>query len=153
MEAPEQNDLEKFIHAQLRQLPDREAPNELVTNVLAAIAKREKQPWWKQSFLHWPKGVQCVLFVALLSLFGAAAYGTAHATSQVQVPDVSEQISSYAWVWRTSRTIGETLLLAISGLPVQWLVGIGVVFLMLYAACIAAGFALFRVTSGAGSDA
>ena len=153
MEAPEQNDLEKFIHARLRQLPDREAPEALVNNVLAALARRKALPWWRQSFSYWPKKVQGLLFAVLASVFLAAVYGASHAADKVPVPDVAEQISSYAWVWRTIRSIGETLVLSVSSLPMQWLLAIGCLFMLLYGACIAAGFALFRVTAAPGSHA
>jgi hypothetical protein len=152
MDAPEQTDLEKFIHTQLRKLPDREAPDKLVDNVLAAIAKRKNLPWWKQSFTHWPRHIQCFLFVALGSLFAAAFYGASQASVNVAAP-VSERLSAYAWIWRTARTLGEALLLAVGGIPLQWLFAIALVLVLLYGACIAAGFALFRVTARAGSYA
>ena len=44
MELPDNNDLEKFIHAQLQKLPQHEAPVSLVSNVLAAIASPQKAP-------------------------------------------------------------------------------------------------------------
>jgi hypothetical protein len=150
MESREQNDLEKFIHAQLQKLPDREAPESLVGNVLSAIAARKKLPWWKQSFNFWPRQGQCLLFAALVLVFGAVIYGTGRAADTVSLPDVSGRLSSYAWIGRTARAIGESLVLAVSGLHWQWLAAIALVFILLYAACLAAGFALFRVTASAG---
>lgn len=153
METPENKDLEKFIHAQLQKLPEREAPETLVSNVMAAIAARKKLPWWKQSFSHWPRRNQYLLFTALALVFLASLYGTGRAADSVSVPDVSEQLSSYAWVWRTARSIGESVLLAAGNLSVEWWIGIAAVLASLYAACLAAGFALFKVTSAAGSSA
>src|SRR6185369_3705745 len=122
MESPENNDLEKFIHAQLQKLPEREAPEALVSNVLAAIAKRKKLPWWKHSFTFWPRYIQNMFFVALASVFLAAIYFSGRAADNVTVPDVSAQLSFYAWVGRTLRTIGETLFVTVSNLPLQYLV-------------------------------
>ena len=153
MELPDNNDLEKFIHAQLQKLPDREAPESLLSNVLDAIAAREKVPWWRQSFTHWPKHVQSVLFVVLATVFLGFIYGAGRAADNVSVPDFSEHLSSYAWIGRTLRSIGEALFLAVSNLTMEWFVAIGLVFLLLYGACIAAGFALFKVTSSAGAHA
>ena len=106
MELPDNNDLEKFIHAQLQKLPQHEAPASLVSNVLAAIATRKKLPWWRQSFIFWPRRVQSLLFTALGLVFAAVIYGTGRADN-VSVPDVSEQLSSYAWIARTIRSVGE----------------------------------------------
>jgi hypothetical protein len=153
MELPDNNDLEKFIHAQLQKLPQHEAPVSLVSNVLAAIATRKKLPWWKQSFTFWPRRVQCLLFAALGLVFAAAIYGTGRAADNVSVPDVSEQLSSYAWIARTIRSVGEALFLAVTNLPLEYFVGLVAVFLLLYGACIAAGFALFKVTSSVASHA
>ncbi len=152
MEPPENNDLEKFIHAQLQKLPEREAPEALVTNVLAAIARRKKLPWWKQSFTFWPRHIQNLFFVVLASLFLAAIYLSGRAADNVTVPDVSAQLSSYAWIGRTVRTIGETLVVTVTNLPLQYLVAFAIVFIVLYGACVAAGFALFKVTSSARSS-
>jgi hypothetical protein len=152
MELPEHNELEKFIHAQLQMLPEREAPEALVSNVLAAIAKHKKLPWWKQSFTFWPRHIQNMFFVALASVFLLAIYLSGRAADNVTVPDVSAQLSSYAWVGRTLRTIGETVFVTVSNLPLQYFVGFAMVFMLLYGACLAAGFALFKVTSSARSS-
>jgi hypothetical protein len=152
MELPENNELEKFIHAQLQKLPEREAPEALVSNVLAAIAKRKKLPWWKQSFTFWPRHIQNMFYVALASVFVAAIYLSGRAADNVTVPDVSTQLSSFAWVGRTLRSIGETLFVTVSNLPLQYFLAFAVVFMVLYGACIAAGFALFKVTSSARSS-
>lgn len=152
MESPENNELEKFIHAQLQKLPEREAPEALVSNVLSAIAKRKKLPWWKQSFTFWPRHIQNMFFVALTCVFVAAMYLSGRAADNVVVPDVSAQLSSYAWVGRALRTIGETLLVTISNLPLQYFVALAIVFMVLYGACVAAGFALFKVASSARSS-
>ena len=152
MELPDNNDLEKFIHAQLQKLPEREAPEALVSNVLAAIAKRKKLPWWKQSFTFWPRHIQNMFFVVLGSAFLLAIYLSGRAADNVTVPDVSAQLSSFAWVGRTLRTIGESLFVTVSNLPFQYFVAFAIVFMLLYGACLAAGFALFKVASSGRSS-
>jgi hypothetical protein len=153
MEGSENKDLEKFIHAQLQKLPEREAPESLLVDVMAAIAARKEQPWWKQSFSHWPRRNQYMLFAALAVVFIASLYGTGRAAESVSGLEVSEQLSSYAWVWRTTRSIAEGVVLALANLSTQWWLAIALVLASLYAACLAAGFALFKVTSAAGSSA
>jgi hypothetical protein len=152
MELPENNDLEKFIHAQLQKLPEREAPEAVVSNVLAAIARRKKLPWWKQSFTFWPRHIQKIFFVALASVFVAAMYLGGRAADNVPVPDVSAQLSSLTLIGRTLRSIGEAVFVTVSNLPLQYLFAFALVFMLLYGACIAAGFALFKVTSSARSS-
>jgi hypothetical protein len=151
MQFPENNDLEKFIHAQLQKLPDRQAPPSLVGNVLAAIAARKKLPWWKQSFTFWPRKVQCLLFVSLAALWIGAIYAAGRAANSVSVPDVSEQLSSYAWVGRALQTLGETFVATLMSLPTGYWMALGAIFLVLYGACLVTGFALFKVTRSAAS--
>ena len=66
--------LEKFIDQQLKKLPEREAPDNLVANVLAALAARENRPWWKQPFTSWPRNSQAFLFAALSMVFAGVVY-------------------------------------------------------------------------------
>jgi len=153
MESSEQNDLEKFIHAQLQKLPEREAPEILAVNVMAAIAARKNLPWWKQPFTHWPRNIQSVLFVALAAIFGTVLYGTNRAANVVSVPDVSEHLSTFAWVGTIFRSVGESLFLAIRSLGLEWFIGFAVIFALLYGVCLVAGFALFKVTTGTASRA
>jgi hypothetical protein len=148
MELPETNELEKFIHAQLQKLPERDAPESLVTNVLAAIAAREKLPWWKQPFMHWPRGVQSTFFVALGAVFGGVLYGAGRAADTVSQVAVSEKVPSFGWIGTTVRSVGEALFLALGSLRMEWFLAIAIVFVLLYGACLAAGFALFKVTAG-----
>lgn len=153
MESPDQKELEKFIHAELQKLPERQAPDALVGNVMAAIAHRQQLPWWKQPFTFWPRHIQNLLFVSLAALFALVTYTLGRASENVSLPDISTRLSSYAWIVRTVRSIGEALLAAIPGWPLEWFLAAGLVLALLYGACLAAGFALFRVTAAAGNHA
>ncbi len=152
MRFPENNDLEMFIHAQLQKLPEHEAPEGLTGKVLAAIATRRKLPWWKQSFTHWPRPVRNLLFLALGLIFAGAVYGSGRAAGSVAMPEVLAPLSWAGWAGQVMQGLGEAIFLAMSSLPMEGFIGIGVVFVILYGACLAAGFALFRVTSSSGSS-
>ena len=47
--------LEKRVHAALRSLPDRRAPDSLAARVLAEIERRAAIPWWHKSLAYWPQ--------------------------------------------------------------------------------------------------
>ena len=64
-------DLEKMIHRTLRSLPDRRAPRTLESRVLAAIEAQHAQPWWQQSFTHWPLAARGA-FLLLSGMVAAA---------------------------------------------------------------------------------
>src|SRR5688572_18233080 len=98
MKIPEENDLERFIHEQLRKLPDRPAPDDLVGNVLAAIAREKSRPWWRQPFTCWPRWPQTVLFTALLGLLGALAYVISGPAEQISFTSLYQKVVSLSWL-------------------------------------------------------
>ena len=64
MERSNEQELAERIDRELRQLPAIPAPATLAPRVLAALAARARQPWWKKSSAYWPFGVR-VIFIAL----------------------------------------------------------------------------------------
>ena len=147
MDAPEQRELEKFIDQQLKKLPPQEAPANLVANVLAAITVRENLPWWKQPFTSWPRNTQALLFTTLSLAFVALVYFTWRPAESISAANLAEKASSYGWLPRTIEAGANGLLLVLRSVPWQWFVAASVVCLSMYAACVATGFALYRVTA------
>lgn len=153
METPEQKDLELFIHQQLQKLPERQAPEDLVVNIMAAIAAREKLPWWKQPFTSWPRSIQSVLFLVLASVFSAACYLAWRPAEVVSVDSITERASSLSWIVTLFSSVADALVVLLRALSWEWLAGIAVVFCTMYAASVAAGVALYRVSTRGNSHA
>lgn len=147
MDSPEQQELEKFIHQQLKKLPEREAPENLVANVFAAIAARKNLPWWKQPFTSWPKNSQALLFTALSVAFLAFVYFAWRPAESLSADALVERASSFAWFGKFLESIGTAALSVLRSLSWHWFVAFGVVFMAMYAACVATGFALYRITA------
>ena len=55
MEKPPDQDLETFIHQELRRLPLVEAPGSLIANVQATVQRQQSLPWWQRSWFSWPR--------------------------------------------------------------------------------------------------
>ena len=147
MKTPEDDKLEKFIHEQLQKLPERQAPDDLVTNVLAALARKESRPWWRQPFTCWPKGPQVVLFAGLVALLGVVAHLLSGPAEQVSFTALQERVLSFAWVAETATTLGNALLRTLQGVTFYWLVAAAGVIFTMYLACVAGGVALWRIAS------
>ena len=150
METPENNELEKFIHQQLVKLPEREAPADLAASVMMAIAARRALPWWKQPFTAWPRSRQVMLFAALAAGFAGALWLAWQPAESLRagVPGaIAERASAWAWIVRAVETLGNAAILIVRSLPWHWFVAIGVVLVMLYAACVATGVALWRIVA------
>ena len=147
MDTHEQQELEKFIDQHLKKLPEREAPENLTANVLAAISARESRPWWKQPFTSWPRNSQALLFAALSLGFAAVVYLARRPAEALS------GVSSFAWLGRALETLANVALVFVRILPWQLLVAFAVVCLAMYAACVATGFALYRVAGRQGAAA
>jgi hypothetical protein len=147
MDTREQQELEKFIHEQLQKLPERAAPDALVSNVLTAIVAKQERPWWKQPFTSWPKGSQIVLFVFLSGLLGSLAYAFSGPVEHLSLSALYERALSLAWVADLVRTLANAFVVMLKGATLYWLLAAAAVIVMMYAACIAGGVALYRITS------
>lgn len=147
METPDQHDLEQFIHQQLRKLPEREAPEDLVANVVAALAARHNAPWWKQPFTTWPRNSQSILFGALSLAFAAIVYFAWRPAEALGGNSIVERATSFAWIGRVLDTLASSAVALVRTLPWQWFVAVAVVLIAMYATCVATGLALYRITA------
>ena len=145
MKSFEDNELERFIHDQLRKLPDREAPSDLAVNVLAAITRQQQQPWYRQSFTHWPIVARVILLASLASLLGVMAWVVAGPAEQLSTTSIYGQMMSAAWMANVLKAFGAALWTSMQGVAVCWVAAAVVVILAMYGACVAGGLALYRI--------
>ncbi|MEO7678644.1 MAG: hypothetical protein ABIV39_17965 [Verrucomicrobiota bacterium] len=148
MEPDYQLKLEKAIHRELGELPDRPAPKELVSSVLAIIQARSVRPWYRCAWPAWPAALQIASLALLISLFGGlcfAGWKFSHAESlSTALHPLAEFLSTIEVIWNALCVLGSALLLALKQLKPVFLVGgIAVAFLS-YAMCIGLGTALFH---------
>jgi len=72
--------LEQSVHAALRALPDRRAPDSLLARVQAEIERRAAIPWWHKSYAFWPSWARGTFLagggggVAVLMVFVAVTF-------------------------------------------------------------------------------
>jgi hypothetical protein len=141
-------ELEQFIHRELRGLPVRPAPTTLEARVLAAIEHRGTIAWYHKSWSYWPAPVRA-LFLAVATGFAGVAMGSFYLFIQGAEPaQIWQQFGSRfellsglygfaAWtVDFISRMVGT--------IPTLWLYG-GLAFIAgLYATLIGLGATAYR---------
>ena len=142
-------ELEKFIHRELRGLPVRHAPSTLEARVLAAIEHRASIAWYHKSWPYWPAAVQALFLVAITALAGSAVGAFYLFMQGAQVAQIGADIGSRfavlsllyrAGVW-TINFFGQIF----SSIPPLWLYG-GLTFIgSLYALFFGLGAATYRV--------
>jgi hypothetical protein len=87
------------------------------------------------------------LYSALALVFAAVVYAAWRPAESLSLAPLAERASSFAWIGRMLESLGTTAIAVLRGLSWQWFAAIGLVFLVLYAACVATGFALYRITA------
>jgi hypothetical protein len=143
---PDDTKLEEFIHAQLQQLPQCEAPASLIENVFAAVARKETLPWYKQAFTEWPRLNQIALLSLLIAFAGFLVWAAIPATQQVSVDALTERVGAMAWVGNVAGSMWNAFLLVGKTVPWQWAIATGLgIAGMAYLTCVAGGMALYRV--------
>jgi len=142
-------ELEKFIHRELRGLPVRHAPSTLEGRVLAAIEQRASIPWYHKSWSYWPAAVRAVFLAAITGLAGSAIAAFYLFMQGAQAGVLSTQVSRwfelltllYAGVVWTVNFISQT----ITSIPPLWLYGGAVVIGALYVTFFGLGATAYRV--------
>lgn len=139
--------LERWLHAQLRQLPERAAPEGLVPAVLAALAARPAQPWWERPWLTWPWAAQALSSGAAAALLGALGFWGRPLLERVGVGPEFQ--------WTGVRPFLASLWDAVGAwaghwgsLPPAWIPWLGyggLTLLLLYLACVGLGTVCFRL--------
>jgi len=139
-------ELEKFIHRELRGLPVRHAPSTLEGRVLAAIEHRSSIAWYHKSWSYWPAAVRAG-FLAVVTVVAGAAVAAFYLFIHGTQPELIWQEFGSRFEVLT-RLYGATLWTVnfvgglFSGIPQLWLYG-----------GLAAIFALYSTFLGLGATA
>lgn len=121
-----ESELEQVIDRELRALPVRRAPAELLPRVLRAIAERERRPWWQKAFAFWPWPARFVFLIGTSSLAAMVLYFTwglsVGATLGGLADEAGEVMARLEFAQRLAHTIGGAIsaLVRASGAWVGW---------------------------------
>jgi len=141
--------LETAIDRELKGLPELTAPETLSRRVMAAIARRATNPWYRNAWQNWPAHLRIPAFALLVVFFGALCFGawklphtelaTAGATK------VSGWFSGIVSLWNALNAVVGVFVLAFkqlgTGIIAAILGGIALAWLM----CLGLGTACVRL--------
>ncbi len=144
-------ELEEFIHRELRGLPVRPAPSTLEARVLAAIEHRARIAWYHKSWSYWPAAVRALFLAAITGLAGAAISafylfmqgGQPELIGQLIVARFSVVTQTYGAILWTVHFLGRML----NTLSPLWLCTGGVLIAVMYALCFGLGATAYRMSS------
>ena len=141
-------ELEKFIHQNLRSLPVRPAPRSLEARVLAAIEQQATIPWYHKSWSHWPAALRAA-FLALATgvtgvFIGAFYLMFTGAETSALVAQIGARLSLFTKIYHTAGWIAEFIVNVFSSIPPLWLYGGLALIAALYATFFGLGAAAYR---------
>jgi len=147
--------LEERIHRELAKVPERIAPESLISSVLAAVAARESRPWWRKPIPEWPRNNQFVFMGVMLALVVCAAFGLwqlwPHGIIQEIPAQAAAAVEPMRPMFSVLETLGRASALMARSITQPWLVAIAAALLFAYLSCIGMGMAWYRVTFQKGS--
>jgi hypothetical protein len=144
MEYPEDKQLEEFIHRQLKKLPERQAPEALIGNVIASLAARRELPWYKKPWSEWPRLNQNMFLVLLVAALSGVAWTAAAYTPEISTSAIAQK-AQVSWIPEIVRRLFDSTVLVARSLKYEWIIGAVAALALCYLWCVAAGVALFRV--------
>jgi hypothetical protein len=142
MSAPDRDEaLEQFIDRTLRDLPQRRAPDELMSRVLASIEQRATTAWWRRTFDGWPAAAQCAFLFVATGLATLAVYASALVPMRLDFSSLRIDSSSAAVLFKALTTLQSSF---IGSLPPLWIYGALAIVVALYVTALGIGAIAYR---------
>ena len=142
-------ELEKKIHAVLREQPVRRAPVSLEARVLGEITRRQTLPWWHQSFSYWPNPVRLAFLVVSTGIVAVALLYSMHVMGVVSQSAMENVFEPVKGAGTTLKVAGTALWGLVSHvvpeISNQWLYGGLAVLGGAYAVMLGLGATAYRV--------
>jgi hypothetical protein len=141
-------ELEKFIHQQLRGLPARRAPDSLESRVRSAIEQRAAIPWYHQSWSYWPAAIRA-LFLASATLVTSGVIAafylmTRGVDANALVAGAGSRLAIFTQIYRVGEWIVDFASRTVGGIPSLWLYGGLATLAALYAVFFSLSAAAYR---------
>ena len=141
-------ELEKFIHQQLRGLPARRAPRSLEARVMAALEQQAMIPWYHKSWSYWPAAVRGAFLALATAVTGAVVaafyFGVTGVETSAVVTQAGERLSFFTQIYHVATWIADLAGQVCSQIPSIWLYGGLATIAALYAAFFGLGAVAYR---------
>lgn len=140
--------LERLIHRTLRELPARRAPATLEERVMAEIARRAEQPWWRLGFAHWPVAARVAFLFVSAGLVTVIWNATLWASSGFDAAQFEHAFATQLLWIENARAVANAVVgfgeIVLRHIPALWLYGGLAIAAALYAAFFGLGAAAYR---------
>lgn len=141
-------ELEQFIHQNLRSLPPRRAPRTLEARVMAALEQRAAIAWYHQSWSYWPSAVRAAFLAVATGVSGAALTAFYLLSTGVDTTSLSSEFADrFSGVLRLGSIVtgaSDFVGLVIRNTPPLWLYGGAAFLAVMYVSFFGLGAAAYR---------
>jgi predicted membrane protein len=144
---------ERRLDAELRRLPEVNAPATLVPGVLAIVRAREamrERAWWRRPATTWHPALRVAFGAAALSLLGAIILGGHLLWPELQASPEARSVSAFgsklAALWSVAQTVVDALGLVLQSILTPARLAILAAVILSQAALLSAGAAALRAT-------
>jgi hypothetical protein len=134
----------------LKDLPELEAPDALVTRVMIRLERRSRIIWYRRSWQTWPLGLQTTSLLVLIVLFGGLCYAGLELSHADLATTTGQRVGG--WFSNLSAVTSTLMILLNSFCLVVKKLGTGVVVACLFAIglgyvmCVGLGTVYMRLT-------
>lgn len=141
-------ELEQFIHRELRSLPPRRAPRSLESRVMAAIEHRATVAWYHRSWSYWPASVRAAFLAVATGVAGAAVIAMTLMSRGLDagaaVQEAGSRFPLAAQLYAVGAWTADFVSHLIGNIPSLWLYGGLAAVAALYATFFGLGAAAYR---------
>lgn len=143
-------ELENFIHQNLRSLPPRQAPRSLEARVMAAIEQHAMIPWYHKSWSYWPAAIRALFLAVSTGITGAVVTGFYLMLNGVETEtgtvaaEAAGRLSFFTSIYHVAEWIANLGAYLFSSIPSLWLYGGLALVAALYATFFGLGAFAYR---------
>ena len=142
-------ELEKFVHRALRELPPRRAPRSLEQRVLAELSRRAALPWWRQNFSHWPVPALVAFVAGSVAIVWLVLAGLGWVSAGVDATLWRGVLAQPLALWESARAVfgacTNFVEIVLRNIPPLLIYGLVAFFAATYAALFGLGAAAYRM--------
>jgi hypothetical protein len=130
--------LERLVDRLLHDQPVRRAPLDLESRVFQELARRAALPWWRRSFVQWPRAVRAVFLGICVGLGALTILGGA------RIAVIGAPSHGLERALAVARAAADAVATIAHAVPLLWIYEALAVAAVLYAVMFALGAAAYR---------
>ncbi|HEX5400159.1 MAG TPA: hypothetical protein VFY06_14025 [Verrucomicrobiae bacterium] len=149
MNADYEKQLESAVQHELNTLGELEAPPDIARRVMRVIEQRAAVPWYRRDWQTWPLALRTGSLAGLLAAFAFLCFEGSQLIRLAMGTPAAREVSGWFSLadaaWSAISALANALELAVRSVNPAVLIGVAVMLLFCYAACLGLGTIYWRL--------